>query len=195
MNLFACDRNPIVAARSLPDKHIVKMCIENAQMLAVAVGGLHGMDWGTIRKKDGSPYSQKAHFNHPSTKWVRASLPNLAWTIQHGLELCSEFEKRYGHHHASLTAHHDASCLFTTHAPLDLSCFRYVKHFARAMPAYIKHDMAIDDVQAYRKYLVIEKPWATWKIETRKPTWWNIHDYADAVYHGVPRALQDGREV
>ena len=73
MNLFACHDHPVKAAQALPDKHVVKMCIENAQMLAVALGDLHGLGWGEIRKKDGSYYSQRAHYNHPSTVWVRSS--------------------------------------------------------------------------------------------------------------------------
>ena len=87
MNLFACDDHPVKAAQVLPDKHVVKMCIENAQMLAVALGDLHGLGWGEIRKKDGTFYSQRAHYNHPSTVWVRSSYANLAWTIVHGLSL------------------------------------------------------------------------------------------------------------
>lgn len=51
MNLFAVDYDPVKAAQALPDKHVVKMCIENAQMLAVALGDLHGLGWGEIRKK------------------------------------------------------------------------------------------------------------------------------------------------
>ena len=34
MNIFATDENPIIAARNLCDKHINKMIVESAQMLA-----------------------------------------------------------------------------------------------------------------------------------------------------------------
>ena len=34
MNIFATDSNPIIAARNLCDKHINKMIVESAQMLA-----------------------------------------------------------------------------------------------------------------------------------------------------------------
>ena len=112
MNLFACDQNPVKAAQALPDKHVVKMCVENAQMLAVALGDLHGLNFGNIRKKDGTPYSQRAHFNHPSTVWVRSSPANLAWTIVHGLALCSEYMYRYGKIHSAVIAHFDAKELF-----------------------------------------------------------------------------------
>lgn len=178
MNLFACDNDPGISARSLPDKHVCKMCIENAQMLAVAVGDLHGFGWGQLRKKDDSFYSQKAHVNHPSTKWVRASYANLAWTICHGFALCHEYTVRYGKIHASQKAHFDAAVLFAANVGA-LSCWRDHDDFARAMPEYIKHDDTITSVEAYRKYLTLEKPWAVWKLESRKPDWWNPSLYQE----------------
>jgi len=179
MNLFACDSDPVKAAQCLPDKHVVKMCIENAQMLAVALGDLHGLGWGQIRKKDGTYYSQRAHFNHPSTVWVRSSPANLAWTIVHGLALCSEYTHRYGKIHASVIAHLDAKDLFTRHTDCPLSIYKECQSFARAMPEHIKFDTSITDVEAYRAYLVNHKPWAVWKLESRKPTWWNPSFYEE----------------
>ena len=173
MNLFACHDHPVKAAQALPDKHVVKMCIENAQMLAVALGDLHGLGWGEIRKKDGSYYSQRAHYNHPSTVWVRSSYANLAWTIVHGLALCSEYMYRYGKIHASVIAHLDAKKLFHQNTDLGLDIFSLHTPFARAMPEEIKFDESIDDVTAYRLYLVNHKPWATWKVEDRRPSWWS----------------------
>jgi hypothetical protein len=188
MNLFACDSNPVRAAQCLPDKHVVKMCIENAQMLAVALGDMHGLGWGQIRKKDGSFYSQRAHYNHPSTKWVRASHANLAWAIVHGLALCAEYTHRYGKIHASVIAHLDAKRLFHENAgPLSIWC-EVGETFARAMPEELKTDDSITDVEAYRRYLTLHKPWAVWKYEDRKPTWWTPSLYAD-VDHRIQRTI------
>ena len=191
MNLFACEEHPVKAAQALPDKHVVKMCIENAQMLAVALGDLPGLDFGEIRKKDGTFYSQRAHFNHPSTVWVRSSYANLAWTIVHGLALCSEYTYRYGKVHASVIAHHDAKDLFHKHTGEQLSIWQSVESFARAMPQEIKDDETISDVVAYRLYLVNHKPWATWKIESRRPGWWPkpITSPIVNVDHKLQRAL------
>jgi hypothetical protein len=173
MNLFACEEHPVKAAQALPDKHVVKMCIENAQMLAVALGDLHGLGWGEIRKKDGTYYSQRSHFNHPSTVWVRSSYANLAWTIVHGLALCSEYMYRYGKVHAAVVAHLDAKRLFHENTSFGLDLWTLHTPFARAMPEYLKFDENVDDVTAYRMYLVNHKPWAAWKVEDRKPTWWD----------------------
>ena len=185
MNLFACDEHPVKAAQALPDKHVVKMCIENAQMLAVALGDQHGLDLGQIRKKDGTFYSQRAHYNHPSTVWVRSSYANLAWTIVHGLALCSEYMYRYGKIHASVIAHLDAKALFHRHTDWQLDFWSLHTPFARAMPEYLKFDESISNIEAYRRYLVFHKPWAGWKVEDRKPTWWD-----QSLYPNVDHELQ-----
>lgn len=188
MNLFACDQDPVRAAQCLPDKHVVKMCIENAQMLAVALGDLHGYGWGQIRKKDGTFYSQRAHFNHPSTKWVRETHANLAWAIVHGLALCHEYTHRYGKTHASVIAHLDAMRLFHENAG-KLSMYTDAADFARAMPEEIKFDDSISSIEAYRKYLSLHKPWAVWKMEDRKPTWWDPSLYTANVDQELQRTL------
>ena len=194
MNLFACDQNPVTAATCLPDKHVVKMCIENAQMLAVALGEQHGYGWGQLRKKDGTYYSQRAHFNHPSTKWVRETHANTAWAIVHGLALCHEYTLRYGKTHASVIAHLDAARLFHENVG-KLSMFTDATDFARAMPEEIKFDDSITSIEAYRKYLSLHKPWAVWKMEDRKPTWWDPSLYTANVDQGLQRTIQDQRKV
>jgi hypothetical protein len=45
-----------------------------------------------------APY-KRAHKNHPSTIWVRQSIQHYRWLVRHGLEICDEFEKRYGKQH------------------------------------------------------------------------------------------------
>ena len=68
MNIFYLDRNPIVAAQMMCDKHVVKMILESAQMLSTA-----------HRVLDGDTYADLvglykiAHKNHPSSVWVRSS--------------------------------------------------------------------------------------------------------------------------
>jgi hypothetical protein len=88
MNIFYINEDPIIAARELADDHIRKMQIESAQMCCTA-------HWETGKE---APY-KRAHKNHPSTKWVRQSIQHYRWLIAHGLEICNEFEKRYGKSH------------------------------------------------------------------------------------------------
>jgi hypothetical protein len=88
MNIFYINADPIAAAQQLADDHIRKMQIESAQMCSTA-------HWESGSQ---APY-KRAHVNHPSTKWVRESIQHYRWLINHGLEICSEFTKRYGKHH------------------------------------------------------------------------------------------------
>jgi hypothetical protein len=90
MNIFYINTDPVVAARELADDHIRKMQIESAQMCSTA-------HWMT---NSSAPY-KKAHMNHPSTKWTRESIQHYRWLVKHGLEICDEFEKRYGKVHAT----------------------------------------------------------------------------------------------
>jgi hypothetical protein len=88
MNIFYINTDPTIAAQELCDDHVRKMQIESAQMLCTA-------HWVNGNE---APY-KRAHLNHPSTKWARESIQHYRWLVKHGLEVCSEFTKRYGKHH------------------------------------------------------------------------------------------------
>ena len=88
MNIFYINENPIIAAQELADDHIRKMQIESAQMCCTA-------HWETGSE---APY-KRAHWNHPSTKWARESIQHYYWLVEHGLEICDQFTKRYGKLH------------------------------------------------------------------------------------------------
>jgi hypothetical protein len=90
MNIFYINHDPILSARELADEHILKMQIESAQMLCTTF-----WHFGIS-----APY-KKAHYNHPSTKWVRESIHHFDWLLTHGLEICEEFKLRYGKEHAT----------------------------------------------------------------------------------------------
>ena len=90
MNIFYIHADPIIAAQQLADDHIRKMQIESAQMCCTA-------HWETGNE---APY-KRAHKNHPSTIWTRQSIQHYNWLVEHGLEICREFELRYGKLHAT----------------------------------------------------------------------------------------------
>ena len=90
MNIFYIHDNPKTAAQMLADDHIRKMQIESAQMLCTTFRHF-GFE---------APY-KKAHYNHPSTKWTRESQANFDWLLEHGLEICEQFELRYKKPHAT----------------------------------------------------------------------------------------------
>jgi len=93
MNIFYLDKCPVKAAQVQYNKHVVKMILESAQMLCTAH---HHYGNG-----DNVPY-KKAHYNHPSTIWVRESDEHYDWLYNHMLALGREYNKRYNKEHLSI---------------------------------------------------------------------------------------------
>ena len=96
MNIFFTDTDPLAAAVSLPDKHVVKMPVETVQMLVSALRR-YGIDY-TVTTKSGSNH-RGGYANHPSTVWAGDNQANATWLWEHGVALCSEYTERYGKHH------------------------------------------------------------------------------------------------
>ena len=166
MNIFVNDLCPVLSAAALPDKHVVKMPLETCQMVSVVFSKWY-YDWGTIPKKDGTPYStEKGAFrNHPCTQWAAKSHDNLAWLIRHGFALCNEYRHRY---------EKDQACnIFFAKSVKEISIHKNVVEFTRAMPDEFKLDASIDTFTAYKMY-ISSKPWVAsnyLRMPQRKPNW------------------------
>jgi len=91
MNIFAVDPDPIVSAKSLVDRHVVKMILESVQLMCVA-HAVHGPVpegvWDSLGWR-----------HHPCAKWTAASLSNYRWLLAHAEGLCAEYRHRYGRTH------------------------------------------------------------------------------------------------
>jgi len=83
MNIFFVDIDPGKAAQSLCDRHVNKMITESCQMLSACL-------WHYDIE---APY-KKVHYNHCSTRWVRASSHNYYWLLSHLEALILEFDYR-----------------------------------------------------------------------------------------------------
>ena len=179
MNIFYLDRDPVVAAQMMCDKHVVKMILESAQMLST-----------THRVLDGDEYADKvglykmAHKNHPSTIWVRSCYQHYAWLYQHMKALMQEYTYRYGKHHATerliepLGSYPDAMLAKSFNDPPELLVLDYVLDPPQCMPDYCKGD---DTVSAYQTYYIVEKfDFATWKRRD-KPEWFNDKNNKDGI--------------
>ena len=97
MNIFYTDHDPVAAARSLPDKHIVKMPLETVQML-VSVCMRYGAPHRVLTKA--GTVHRGGYKNHPCTVWAGDSRANTGWLLKHGFALCEEYTRRYGKVHA-----------------------------------------------------------------------------------------------
>lgn len=163
MNIFYIDSNPIIAAHMLADSHIRKMQIESAQMCSTA----HHMN-----PSDPSILPliyKKTHFNHPSTIWVRQSIQHYNWVIEHGLEICNEFEERYEKVHAT-------SKILT----LLKSVIPNIPDIGFTPPPLCMPDQykTADHVEAYRNFYIEDKvkiKHLKWSKLDNKPDWVNIY--------------------
>ena len=165
MNIFVTDPDPIASAQVLPDKHIVKMPLETCQMLSIVGSSKWGHGFGSLPKKDGTPYAtEKGAFrNHPCTVWAQT---NFLWLIDHGLALCAEYRHRYNKVHSCETAMRHANKIFPQNND-------FPKSFTRAMPDIYKYDTSIDTFTAYKNY-ISSKPWVAsnyLRDPSRKPNW------------------------
>lgn len=163
MNIFYVDRDPGIAARSLPDKHIVKMPVETVQML-VSVLVRHGIEHSVMTQK--GTLHKGGYANHPCTVWAGDTRANAKWLYLNGVALCEEYTKRYEKHHAA------EKQLAQIRPLLSQLPDGLLTPPALAMPDECK---TIDPVESYRAYIrlkVKEKPSSfVWAKSTPAPEW------------------------
>ena len=91
MNRFILDSDPVIASQMHCDRHVVKMILEEAQMLSTAHRILDGVSevsstktgrkitrWRVSDSREDSLY-KASHVNHPCTIWCRATNSNYEW--------------------------------------------------------------------------------------------------------------------
>ena len=139
MNIFYLDECPKKAAQLQYNKHVVKMILESAQMLCTAH---HHYGNG-----DNVPY-KKAHYNHPSTIWVRQNSIHYDWLYDHMIALGDEYTKRYGKTHLSIT-----KCKDLVYLPPGIPTVMFNQP-PQCMPDEYKDKCSI---QAYWNYYIGEK--------------------------------------
>lgn len=165
MNAFILDLDPHTAARAHCDKHVPKMVVEVAQMLASAVLR-HNPDavlatlWPITKK--GTPYKGGYH-HHPVTKWTGENWSNFSWLSEYGKALSAEYTIRFGKTHGCHWAIHDLTLIGNSVLP-----WGELTPFAQAMPDEFRN---ADPVVAYRDYYH-SKTFAKWDKGTPAPDWW-----------------------
>ena len=203
MNIFVTDRNPVLAAKNLCDKHCVRMITESAQLMCTAhwVGWSRTLDpppdlrgrrlkeWISERLDDKTrpPYSM-THVNHPCAVWARHCWGNYVWLYNHALGLCEEYTLRYGRVHKTEAVIRWAGRFmpptFEGDVPIN---FTGTTPFAIAMPAEFRVEG--DAVQSYRNYYNGSKSrFAKWK-NGQPPSWWAPHTYQNG---GENAAVSEG---
>ena len=177
MNIFVLDEDPVTAARMHCDKHIPKMCVEAAQMMASALRRHGATDEQMPFTKAGKPY-KGGYAHHPCTVWVGDSEANFVWMAVHAQELISEYTKRFGKIHACQTPIFemvDLGFVMSDDWPKGKT------PFALAMPDEFRPETIDGEtmyhaypkyaVEAYRAYYHM-KWFAKWEKGTPAPDWW-----------------------
>ncbi len=117
MNIFYLDKDPRQCAEWMVDSHVVKMILETAQLLSTAHRVIDGLEVQLELEKDGKVRKKKVwvldddrnhimynatHINHPSAIWVRQSVENYNWLVDHLFALSDEYTYRYGKRHTTI---------------------------------------------------------------------------------------------
>ncbi|MBP9778314.1 MAG: hypothetical protein KBD25_03940 [Rickettsiaceae bacterium] len=161
MNIFIVDQNPVIAAQSLIDRHVVKMPSECSIMLANAYSLEQLKD--APPRKDGKPRG-RGYSHHGCTKWAVSTIDNFNWVLQHGLALCEEYTFRTGKTHFS--AH------FLNWCPQPNLSGGFTQPYL-AMPNHLKDE---NYILAYRNYYSTKKfdkagRWMYNWTTRQKPDW------------------------
>lgn len=137
MNIFVLDNDFQTNAMYHVDKHVVKMLVEQTQLLCST--------YYFTGQGDVSPY-KLTHKNHPCAVWVRESLSNWRWLREFTQALHNEYRYRYNKDHKS------GLVAWSLPEPklIDIG----LTPFAQAMPDEYRSD---DAVTAYRNYYLGEK--------------------------------------
>lgn len=153
MNIFVLHESPRIAAQMACDRHVVKMIVESAQMMAT----IHHGAGSVVRYKPTHPH-------HPCTLWAGSSAHNYAWLLAHAKALCGEYTYRYGRVHKT-----EQYIYGELHAlPPNINVTLGQTPFAQTMPDECKDP---NPVIAYRNfYLKHKAAFATWK-QRDVPLW------------------------
>jgi len=143
MNIFYSSKNPMICAKRLDNKRVVKMCLETTQILC------------TVCNEKGfqMPY-KSTHKHHPCILWAGESFNNFYWLWQHGFELCIEYTRRYGKNHKCLSILYKIRNIicqlpfepigFTE--PPNCTTFKHIKDTRKAYKLYLKEKWKNDKI-------------------------------------------------
>ena len=93
MNIFYLHTDPTICAQRHYDKHVVKMCLETAQLLCTA-HHVHNPTGEYI-----TSLYRPTHKNHPSSVWVQQHSQHYNWAYKLFEALLGEYTFRYGKVH------------------------------------------------------------------------------------------------
>ena len=158
MKIFYVNSDPEVAARSMVDRHVVKMILETAQLLSTAHRVIDGEEyvgqtqtgrkakrWRLSGNADAIMYAA-THINHPSAVWVRENSANYNWLYDHLLALGREYTYRYGRTHLTIDKLKD----ILKDAPANITQSKVMTKMPSCMDK--QYIVSLDPIINYRNY-------------------------------------------
>jgi hypothetical protein len=94
VQIFVTDPDPVVCAKNLDNKRLVKMVLETTQILSTVVRSQSpelAAEWNLYRS---------THAHHPCVLWTADSPAHFRWLVRHLVALSAEYTARYGRTHA-----------------------------------------------------------------------------------------------
>lgn len=146
MNIFVTDPSPVISAKNLDDKRVIKMILESAQMLSTAI-------W----ECGGTGFYKPTHKNHPCSKWARENVSNYIWLKEHFGALSAEYTLRYGKKHKCEDYDQDI-----------VEGVRLLPDGTRTPFPNCTNYKDIEDVHEAYKLCLADK----WENDKRTPTWY-----------------------
>lgn len=158
MNIFFLDRNLELNSKYHFDKHVVKMCVEYAQILSTATHIL-------IPNNNFEIYKM-THINHPCVRWAAESELHFKMVLFLLYHLGVEFEFRFGHTHKS------TNILKKIPNKIHFKFTKWIRDPPLAMPPQFHTTSVIDSYRTYYKYGKNQ----SLHIWTKRniPDWWSV---------------------
>ena len=167
MNRFIIEDNPYLIAKSLCDQHIVKMPLEEAQMLCTAL-------WHVAPNyADKHNLYKPVHQKHPCTLWAMRTQKNYKFAFRLYHHMLEEYTRRYSKIHGA-KKHYDSLLNGISLIP-DGQITQHPQCFSGL------DELKTDEfypIKAYRAFYNVDKArFARYKY-TERPTWFK------EVYYG-----------
>ena len=174
MNLFILAMDPVEIAKAMMNKHIVKIILEAANVVAVAmrlVDPKNPCNALPIMEKYG-----RSHHNHPVCVWCRESRANYLWTLELLDAMHDEWRFRFGHPETRVHKSYAVALELRRHVPHEHAFARVGRTpFALVMPDEYKAKDG-DPVASYRAYYMSpdKRRLANWGKLRDRPSWYTV---------------------
>lgn len=159
MQLFVLDKNPSNAVEYLADTHVIKMCLETAQILST-ITAIKGIPLHPDMPK---PYN----VNHPVIKAIDTP-EKLNWVLVYNIMLQCEYTYRFhkDHKYANIVDMY-MDTLYDYDVDPDITEYDFSKNFK----GFTVNNTYV--VGAYRDYYKFKKSQIkNWKYTNREEPWW-----------------------